>query len=1019
MRPELDSVVAEAGFTHGDIMESFGYAAAMMHMNSIQQRNFRGHERRRLLNDLKKRKIEEGTPDYKSAVERFDKLFGRAQADLARGRLELRTKMEELGLDPKVPENEIRARSALYQERIEAYYGKLKKLDKLRKKRIGERPPGRTKKDRARIHKEMLAKEKADPELVKRRAEIEREMAYFLREGIETYSGSSTLDIVVVQMQIAKLKMGPALLDQNFTLAGSLSGLKKEHIDFMVRDQCLMMVEHVNGYFYGHELPYNSGKALAKYAQRALLAMKIKGDLNIKALVDASDMSDPALRLHRMCERLMEQKPNPTGFNDVLSSFTPEGNPDAGLVELINVIEKVVPGMEYQSDRDNFEHLPKLKTMSADANPFEVRRFFQYHRFIRLRENREVEEKVLKHGGAEVLEQYCKSRMTEVHTALQEIEERYARYMEMGSTYAPKDWPEVLRLERSIHGLKLVSRNVPGQPQPEWGKIVTGPMQKMERRLQELKQTRRTDLGPFSSPYYTRLWLQMNHLKLLITYYEEQLKKAAELKVKEAKLTALNLSGVWTFKNGDQKGRAKIEHNGRDIKIWLTSDILTAKAPHFIVEGTYRRGHILGYWTELHSPPLKFNARNLAPAKNWKNRGLFVGDVSIDRSFIKLTNASTELPRNDETGLRWAGMLLNPAGDDVSAPTNLEIFNVTQRSLPQKKPGEDSPSSPRRKMGSVYIKQYGPDGGHASTRFALYTPATYGTSKPDLVANGTTFSPKEVLPGTYELVVQLGSKLVRKNLSVRADEVTTYSLPALGQLKLKLIDHTGKEFYDPNFLLRVARNNKPIGWASDTPLKVGAATYQITIHRGGGPVGRGSSYTREVTVAEGQETLVTLRFGAFRFDLTDVDGKPSKGARVEIEYVSEDGSTGGTFSEMSSADIPLIPGKYRYKAWLQQGGSQSGEVQVLPAELEKQSSGLGMLSLLANGRPIRNSDKHSIMLTPLNPPGDFIVVHNLKRPQLFPGTYRAQLLDPEGKSSEKLEFTVESGKAANLDFKMK
>ncbi|MEO0509959.1 MAG: hypothetical protein AAF065_08885, partial [Verrucomicrobiota bacterium] len=46
MRPELDSVVAEAGFTHGDIMESFGYAAAMMHMNSIQQRNFRGHERR-------------------------------------------------------------------------------------------------------------------------------------------------------------------------------------------------------------------------------------------------------------------------------------------------------------------------------------------------------------------------------------------------------------------------------------------------------------------------------------------------------------------------------------------------------------------------------------------------------------------------------------------------------------------------------------------------------------------------------------------------------------------------------------------------------------------------------------------------------------------------------------------------------------------------------------------------------------------------------------------------------------
>ncbi|MGJ8654409.1 MAG: hypothetical protein ACSHX8_14205 [Opitutaceae bacterium] len=983
MRGQLDPVVLKNGLKHADVMSSFGFAAAMMHMNGPQQRHFRVSERKRWEQALFDKSIIKGSPAYHEGMAQFELLLNMAKDDLKRGREELAAKIEEMEIPSNEPDAEVRARSALYQERIDVYYEKLKKIDTMKGSEA----------DKIALH-----------------AEIERDMAFLLREGIETYSGSGTLDIIVVQIQIAGVPMEHALTNKEHTLDGKLSNLSPEQIDFMVHDQCLMMVEHINGYYHGHELPYNSGKALAKYAQRALLAMKIKGDIDINALKAAGDTEHPVLKLHELTSSLMAQKANPKAFDKLLSDYTTDGTPDAGLKKLMSMIEEVVPGMERQSLVDNFAHLAQVQV--GDKNPFVVNSTFRSHKYVAQREEAATAGKVMAYGGGALLEQYALSKLEQTRLFLEQVRERFKLYEEMGRHYEPVDWREVLRLKRALHGLSLVSSNVPGEPQPDWGKRITQPMHKMNERLSELEKPRESTFSRTGYSQFGRLWLQMQSLLVDEEYFVAMVKRAQERKALEAALDKISLSGVWVFDRGAHKGRAKIEHNGQQVKIWLTSEAISAKPPHFFLDGVYKRGRIVGRWEELHSPKLKVKG-TYATAAQWNNVGSYTADVALEPRSFTMSDRTTELKGDHVTGWSWTGLQFFPAVDGVRAPTNLKILSVEQKPMEQKKPSESKPREPRHGKGNLWVVQQKADGGDASNAFEIYEMGAYGTANQDLVAKGMTNSTLELSAGVYELIIGKGKAASRRPVTIAPGQVTRMILPKMGRLRLQMLDANGRPFIDDHFQLRVMQGKESFGWCSDTGSSLAPGSYSAVLYYDHDPIRLRSDYKQVVEVSEGSETIVTARFGSYQLDLTDADGKPfAWRTNLEVTFKNEDGSLGFTDSFEPGKRVNLLPGTYRVSCRLFSGAKYIQEVNIIPAEHNQSAVPMGRLDVMIDAKASPSSKEYTLILTRKDiSAADAIVVNDLSQINLFPGTYEGHVFSAKKGQSARKTFRIEAGRS--------
>ncbi len=988
-REVIDVLAADGAITHGDVMESFGYAAAMMHMNSYQKPKYKRNERKLL--ELKM--IAEGlNPDmakWQGNLAKFEKLFDMAHTDLSKGRGEVYQKMKEMGLPVGEAESEIRARSALYQKRIEAYYGKLKELD-------------------------LLIRNGTEAQQHAKRAEIERDMAYMLREGIETYSGSATLDIIVSQMQIAGLGMEQAFVDPNFTLNGSLGNLKSEHIDFMLRDQCLMMVEHVNGYYHGHELPYNAGKALAKYAQRALLAKKIKGDLDLRTIIASKNMQDPVYALYKYTERLMANKANPESFNSVLKAIPPGGSPDEGLLRLMEAIENVIPEMKGMAEADNFQDLSGLRPEMQ--NPFTHRNFFKVVRLTREREVDALRKEIGELGGGLVLKEHLLAEQVEAERALASVLERLEAYEGMGLQYHIEDWPEVFRLKKAIHGCKLISGYAAGSS-PKMSQQIIEPSHKMQARLNELMVPKQEQTAPSGFSMHTRLWLQSQHLEETLKEIKELLVKAEQQIEQEAKYEGMDLSGKWSFNHGSQRGVVKIQQNGGALKMWFTHDASSAKPPHFYAEAAFKRGRIHGIWEELHTKKLKLEGK--APAKDWKELGLLFGEVAVDRSSIAFNTQSSELGQRQEGGWRWSGLTLKPASDDTVAPTNLEVLSVKTTSIPQKQIYAPDIGEPRRAQGMLYIAKSKADGDPSYSSYALYSAGTYGTPKADKVAHVRANSEHSMVPGIYELIVKKGEAVERFPVTIGVGQTTRITLPSTGQIRFQQLDPSGNRFIQDQIQLRLFKSGKPVSWVSYTPSQIDPGSYEAVVYHNHSPIGSGGSYSRTIEVAEKKETLVSARYGAYQAKLIDAEGKNyADGAYLTGRFINPDGTDGANVSGDLKLAVPMLPGKYRVECRLKNSNTLRKEISILPAEVVIDELKLGRLKVLNNNRPISVASGVRVIVNSKTSKRDYVMVgDDTTKIDLFPDVYEVTLIDDSGRTNTQ-EVKVSSGSTSTIKFKL-
>ncbi len=281
------------GLKHGEEVEAHALAHAMMHM-------LPGERARYKANLLAQAGI---------AGQKVQAQLDAAEASLARGKQELRQELTRMGLDPDAASSDqiLRARDNLYGKRtveLGEMEARLEKMDP----------------------KSQEAKELA--------AQIERTWNFALREGIEAYSDFTGLDVIVNVGQLNNRSVRELINDPNFS--ASNRGYTKLQVSGMLHNQTGMIVEHMHAYHLGKESATTAAGAVGKYAERAVLALKLQG-------VDLT--SGRAQELSAISEALVKVRKDPDALRAELQKFG-DGDGDVGFLKLAGLLEQTLPGMK-------------------------------------------------------------------------------------------------------------------------------------------------------------------------------------------------------------------------------------------------------------------------------------------------------------------------------------------------------------------------------------------------------------------------------------------------------------------------------------------------------------------------------------------------------------------------------------------------------------------------------------------------------------------------------------------------
>lgn len=428
--------------THQQGVEAIAMSSAMLHMTPAQRAQFRENA------------LRAAGPDQAATLKLQ---FGLAERSLRRGEQDLKAEIDRLvaaGGDRANPDLVTRARDNLYGARTQ------------------------------RLHdlEYQLSRVKPDSDEARRlAAEIEREWSFTLREGIETYSSFSGLDVIVVRGQIADRSIRDLINDAGFT-AGALK-MSPEQARAMLHDQTLMIVEHVRAFLGQHESALDAASALGKYAERAVLALKLTGaDLTTGAAGD----------LNRISELLVKARKDPSQLQNELAKFG-DGNAEQGLKNLIGLIERAVPGLEGVFAADRARPRTDATARLDVTTPEGLARARALLALQRERERDRAREQALYGTGASVTT--LEASLERDRAELADLKEKQARTDRLRRTYARGDWTRAELLESERGSITRQIDLLPNQ-QTTVGLIATlrQRVQAIDRELATLR-SRRTEAG--------------------------------------------------------------------------------------------------------------------------------------------------------------------------------------------------------------------------------------------------------------------------------------------------------------------------------------------------------------------------------------------------------------------------------------------------------------------------------------------------------------------------------------------
>ncbi len=883
-----------AGMVHSEAMEALSMAAAMLSANSGQRTLYQVNARGDLAMRIKEAGIEPARAQEMKRLMEMQLAHAKEQLRVSRDEVAAMrdTVLKEKGLEPgamDAAELDLLARDALYDKRMSAVNEKLLDLRGM--------------------------KNQNDPEAIALRAEIDRMVSQAMRDGVETYSQPSGLDIVVLMVQMAKkpngkkMKVADRLNDDNFTLKGELKNVYTEReVNAVINDQIMFLVEHVNGFYSGHETAYEAGRAMGKYLERAFLAMKIKG-LDINA-VRARDASDPTRRLLEFSQELVKNKESPAAVSIVLEKYASAvgggASPEHGLYELFRLMDQVMPGMKGMTDPGLVHGSARLSPDGLQSDSAWTSRSSQA---VALARGKQAQKLLEVSGGAAVAMRHLNGEAATLAQTLQRLRAKVADIERWARRYQHKDWDKVAILEDRLAGAELMFASLPwaGQPRSPIANKLRASVTSMKSQLDELGRgiDTSTELDKDALKRDSRPYAQaVNRLRAaeaLLAWTQRQRRALAPLVAYQAHMQRFSVAGKWVEGEQDPSPggwQIQADHAGDLVALHITNPKWSRPGPHMRVIGRYRFGRLEGQWEALGVPMIVVRPGEYSAPP----RGFFEAQLSRDGRVLTFTKtSSTQANRESGWGtgaVVWAGRSFRHEGPVLRQPQ--DGFLTQRRVVVPRKPSppakvDDKNLNPADAR--LLVRQHGAAGEQLSAGVILLDSRDQSYED-----NCGTNRPFDTAPGTYDLDVH-GSRV--SGVQLVAGKVTVVQMPAWGRVALKISDPDGKPVQGVH--VQVYQDGKPFGITTDRD-RSGRYVKQV-------PNGRfelgftmgGRSYKRVVNVVQGQESLVQVQAGGLRFRVTSPQGQPL--GKPSLAEADRPGAT--SVRRFGSGPLAVAPGVYR------------------------------------------------------------------------------------------------------------
>lgn len=770
---------------------------------------------------------------------------------------------------------------------------------------------------------ELQQEEGPDSERVQAlRAYIERKMCLAMRDGIETYTNTVGLDIVVNRVQAARNEDGSKktaaqrLEEPGFTLKRELNMYEKRDVDSAIYDQARFIIEHINAYNAGREESYLTGRALGKYLERTFLLMKI-GGLDINAVRKRPDY-DSTKRLLKIAQDLAELKPYPEKINQYLttiSEIAPQ-SPSGGLAEIFNLIEHVIPGMygltgvapaRLDAPKVEFTHAPHAHFKPSEPIDPDVRR---------LRDVTFV-------AGGKGASEFLQKEIDVTNAEIQRIKAEMDSTRQLARQYRLPRIDDVRRSLRKVDNLNqiLLSMPWPAKNSATYQSQVRALLEQKDHlyqaRQDKLDDPDQTLLGDPQTPGYQRLEKRLKWLQNRLTWLGESLESADRLAKQQARFDGLDLSGDWTCKTKEpETWIGTITQQGDDVHMEFHQSESGDRSVRATFDGTHRWGIVRGRWTDssTRTEPM------IHAQKQTMTTMVFRAEVAPSLDTLTFTHA----PGHPRTSYRWDGTICRRGISEQ--PARAEDFIRIVVGDPPADLAHLTRQGQELKYGMFEITsqtEAGPEPFVADPDRPGRDTYTITLHKRRV---GRKRFPGLMLPGTYEITIRTGGRTEHRPLQISAGKKTTV-IVQMGYLKVVDSSATGRPFDGRVRIFTPGDETTPIDeWDPANPLgryprfdpskgfRLPPGTYSVALGTKGGL----SSWIRKVTVKPRATTPVTAALSVVTlsvdadFQFKGVQIRPAtESDENSVEWIALDPSS----MEFSGRNVTLRipPGTYEVR----------------------------------------------------------------------------------------------------------
>lgn len=457
--------------SHGDLVEANSLASAMMHMNPEERIIF------------EKNSISNAPKGDRARIQKEFKIAG---SSLKQGKEEIISEIQRLAgeenYDPNDPDTYTRARDNLYGKRTEELREMERTLTRIRKEKekIRKNDPNSPR---------LKTLDETEKNIV---AGIQRKWGYANREGIEAYSDFMGIDAIVKNGQLGEFKkirkkggkegeyeptaIRDLINDERFTAENI--GYTRKQAEGVYNDQINMSMEHVNRYYRGEESASDAVKALGKYAERALLALKLKG-------IDVT--KPPYDKINKLSAKLVRDRRDPVALEEHLKELG-KGDADEGLNSFISLMENSLPNLKgVCSSAKKSATATAVQDRHINLDKVTDREYARILSQLTLNKERqrELDRSRILHGDNKFINTLAKD-IDNTDKELGSLQAEKKRYEKLAKDFDKEDWKKAETIDGEISSIDRQLSSLPGEY--KYGRFVPRTSERKRKLMEKRKK---------------------------------------------------------------------------------------------------------------------------------------------------------------------------------------------------------------------------------------------------------------------------------------------------------------------------------------------------------------------------------------------------------------------------------------------------------------------------------------------------------------------------------------------------